>query len=313
MMTNLLLVILAVGLLFVGADSLVRGAASLADRLGLSALAIGLTVVAFGTSAPEVLVSVDAALGGRGDIAAGNVVGSNIFNIAMILGLTAVITPVAVASRLVKIDVPVMLLVSMGAAALMLDGTLGRLESGLLFAGIVVYTAFNFLLARGENVEVDALAAGFPVRGSLWRDGVAVVVGLVLLVFGAHLLVENAAELARLWGLSEAVIGLTIVAAGTSVPELATSVVAAVRRQADIAIGNVVGSNVFNLLCILGVAGLVRPLEFPALSRVDLVVMLLVAAALLPMIHTARTIQRSEGWVLLALFVGYMAWLLVWA
>ncbi len=312
MSTHLLLLLLGLVLLYFGADGLIRGASSMALRLGITPLVVGLTVVAFGTSAPEMIVSAKAAYQNQGGIAVGNVVGSNIFNIAVILGLSAAIRPLSVQLQLIKFDAPIMIGVSLICVVLFADGMLDRLEAGLLFAGIVIYTVANVVMARLEtNAEVTTeFAEGTPHRtkGPLF-DALLMIGGLALLVTGARFLVNASVEIARLWGVSEAVIGLTIIAAGTSMPELATSIVAAMRRQADIAIGNVVGSNIFNILSILGVAGLVKPLQTGGVNKVDFGMMIGISALLLPLMMTGRNVSRAEGWTLVAIYGGYLYWL----
>ncbi|HMO03539.1 MAG TPA: calcium/sodium antiporter [Kiritimatiellia bacterium] len=301
-------------LLYFGADWLVRGSSRLALRAGVAPLVVGLTIVAFGTSAPELVVSTKAALNGQGGIAIGNVIGSNIFNIAVILGLSAVIRPLVVQSQLVRFDMPVMIGVSLVCWWLFSDGTLVRWEAGLLFAGIVAYTGWNIVMARRERAPVvlDEFAAAAPTgakEGSAGKDLLLILGGLVLLVAGSRFLVDAAIQMARIWGVSEAVIGLTIVAAGTSLPELATSVIAAFRKQDDIAIGNVVGSNVFNILGILGVSGLVQPLDATGISTMDFSMMLLLAVMLWPLMQTGMRIIRWEGALLVAGYGAYLAWL----
>ncbi len=298
--------------LYFGAEWLVRGSAALALRLGMTPLLAGLTVVAYGTSSPELVVSLTAAANGQGAIAIGNVVGSNIFNIGFILGLTALITPLRVQSQLVKFDTPVMI----GVAAVFLvffrDGRLDRWEAALLLAGLAAYITLNVVLARrvtGQSGEL-ALAEDLPAPSAAWwKDAALIVGGLIVLVVGSRWFVRGAVDLARQLGLSEAVIGLTIVAAGTSLPELAASVVAAARKQADIAIGNIVGSNIYNVLAILGTSGLVAPLDGAGISRVDVWVMLGLSALLLPIAWTGHRLSRWEGALLLAIYGAYLAWL----
>lgn len=313
MALHLLLVALALGVLVAGAETLVRGAAALAVRAGISRLAIGLTVVAFGTSAPELVVSLKAALAGAGDLAVGNVVGSNIFNVAVILGLAALICPIPVHEQVVRLDAPIACAVSALFAWLLLDGALGRLEGVLMLSLLAAYTAFNLVLARRRVREGREDWSELPSSGGgggrLGRELMLVALGLGLLIAGASLLVTHAIALARLLGVGEAVIGLTIVAAGTSLPELATSLVAAWRRQADIAVGNVVGSNVFNLLGILGASSTVTPLTSAGVGAGDLLAMFLLSLLLLPLLYTGRLLHRIEGLLLLAAYGGYLAWL----
>ena len=309
------LVYLALGmaLLIAGAELLVRGASRLALRFGISPLVIGLTVVAFGTSAPELAVSVQAGLAGQADIAVGNIVGSNIFNVLFILGLAALIVPLVVSQQLIRLDVPLMIAVSLLFWIMALDGRIGRFDGLLLVAGIVAYTVFAIRQGRRESPAIqDEYAQEFgagAANGWLGRLPVQLALiagGLALLVLGATWLVDSAVAIARVLGVSEVVIGLTIVAAGTSLPEVATSIVAALRGERDIAVGNVVGSNLFNLLGIGGIAALVTPggLEVAAsLVRLDLPVMAAVAFACLPIFAIGHRIARWEG----ALFVGYYA------
>jgi cation:H+ antiporter len=299
-------------LLYFGADGLVKGSASLALRMGVTPLVVGLTVVAFGTSAPEMVVSTKASYLGQGSMALGNVVGSNILNLAVILGLSALIRPMAVKVQLIRFDTPIMIAVSVLGWLLVRDGSLSRPEAALLFAGIVAYTVLNVVMARRETSrEVAAeFAEGTPhTSRNIALDLLFIFGGLALLVLGARLFVTASVELARLWGVSEAVIGLTIIAAGTSLPELATSLVAAARKQEDIAIGNIVGSNVFNILAILGVSGLVRPIAADGMTAVDFGVMIGTAALLLPLLRTRMLLERWEGGLYLAVYAGYLWWL----
>lgn len=307
--------------LILGADWLVRGASRLAAKVGISPLVVGLTVVAFGTSAPEMAVSVQSSLAGQADIAVGNVVGSNIFNILLILGISAVITPLIVQQQLIRLDVPLMIGVSFLIYFMSLDGVIGRLEAGLLFLGVVVYTVFLVIQSRREKnreveLEYEQEYAGKGETG--WRSWIVniglVVVGLGLLVYGSDLLVDSAVSIARWLGLSELIIGLTIVAVGTSMPEVAASIAAAIKGERDIAVGNVIGSNLFNLLAVLGLGGLASPLGLPVSSSAiafDIPVMLAVAIATLPIFFTGRRIDRWEGWLFLGYYAAYTAYLIL--
>lgn len=312
MLTYWLWIIASLVLLYFGAEGLVRGSASLALRLGLTPLVVGLTVVAMGTSMPEVMVSVKATLAGRGDLAVGNVVGSNLFNIGVILALTALLAPVKVQFQLIKIDLPIMVAVSLGMVALLWDGAVGRLEGAVLFGGLIAYIAGNIWLARRtatKEVEKE-FQEGVPAQsGSVFMDVVFILGGLGVLALGARLLTDNSVALARSFGVSEAVIGLTIVAAGTSVPELAASIVAALKKEPDIALGNVIGSNIFNILGILGIASLVAPLTAPDISRFDLWSMVAIAAALIPILWSGLRVTRLEGAALFAAYCGYIYFL----
>jgi cation:H+ antiporter len=298
-------------LLTAGAEALVRGSSALARRLGLTPLVVGLTVVAFGTSAPELVVSLEAAVGGQGDLALGNVVGSNIFNVGVILGLTALICPVAVSLPVIRFDTPVMIAVSLLGVGLVALGTVPRAAGLGLLLLIVAYTVFNIREAKRQaQAEAAAGSAEAPAMpSSISLDLLFIAGGLGMLVLGSHLLIASATALARALNVSEAVIGLTVVAAGTSMPELATSVAAALRRQPDIAVGNVVGSNIFNILGILGTAATVRPLSAPGIGLRDAWVMLAFAVAVLPLFWTGRRLLRWEGVLLLAGYGGYL-WVL---
>jgi cation:H+ antiporter len=317
-------VTLGIGLLTLGAEALVRGAAGLAERLGLSPLVIGLTVVAFGTSMPEVAVSLGSAWIGDSGVALGNVLGSNIFNVLVVLGGAAVIRPLVVDRRLVRLDVPVMVGTAVLVLTLSLDGKVGQVDGVVLLTLGVMYT---LVVVRAERsiegagrpadaapaTPVDAQAAiatggatGTPSQ-ILW-----IAVGLVLLVVGARLVVTGAGAVARALGVSDLVIGLTVVAAGTSLPELATSFVATLRNQRDIAVGNVVGSNVFNALFVLGAAALAEPggVPVPEGARTfDLPVMVGVSVACLPIFFTGWTVSRREGWLFLGYYGAYLLYL----
>jgi cation:H+ antiporter len=306
---NLFLLIVGLGLLVAGAESLIQGGAALARRLGLKPLVIGLTVVAFGTSAPEMVVSVAGSLKGQGDIALGNVVGSNIFNVGVILALAAIIAPVHVRLSLLKLDAPLVVVVSLAAVGLAAFNTIPRWGGGLLLALLIAYTVFSVRLARRQaDAEIDReFERGVPSKmRSGWVEVALLLGGLGLLVVGSRLLVNSTIVLARALGAGEAVIGLTIVAAGTSMPELATSVVAAYRGQSDIAVGNVIGSNLFNILGILGLATTLRPLHAPGIGPLDLWMMVVFAVAALPLLWTGRKLQRWEGALLLGGYAAYL-------
>jgi cation:H+ antiporter len=309
---DVLLLLLALALLTGGADFLVKGSGSLARRLSLTPLVIGLTVVAFGTSSPELAVSLDAAVTGHGDMVLGNVVGSNIFNVGIILGLTAVICPVAVSLPLIRFDGPVMIAASLLCVGLVGYGTIQRTVGMLLVSSLIIYIGLNIRKAKRQSGEVAAAAeAEMPsITKSIYRDILLTGGGLGLLALGSHLLVASAIGISRLLNVSEAVIGLTVVAAGTSMPELATSLLAAIRRHPDIAVGNVVGSNIFNILGILGISSAVRPLSAPGVGMREAWAMLAFAVAAMPLLWTGRRLMRWEGAVLL---LGYGAYLwMVW-
>ncbi|MCQ4288690.1 calcium/sodium antiporter [Pseudomonas stutzeri] len=298
-------------LLVLGAEALVRGASQLAARFGISPLIIGLTVVAFGTSAPETAVSVQAAMSGSGDIAVGNVIGSNIANILLILGLSALVAPLLVSRQLVRLDVPVMIGAGVLTFALAWNGRVSRLDGCILLVFLLLYTAFLIIASRREKKRerLDEFAIEYGPAGQPkplgWLIQLSMVLlGLILLVAGSNLLIDGAVALARALGLSELVIGLTVIAVGTSMPELATSLLAVYRGQRDIAVGNVVGSCIFNLLLVLG-AGAVVSAEGLSISpnalAFDFPVMLAVFGACLPIFFSGYRINRWEG----AMFFGY--------
>ncbi len=319
-MTNLLLFAAGLVGLVIGATLLVRGASKLALSFGISPLVVGLTIVAFGTSAPEVAVSVGAVLDGKTDLAVGNVVGSNIFNVLFILGLSALITPLVVDRQLIRQEVPIMLGVSLLLLAVGLDGRIGLFDAALLVVLMVGYTVFLIVQSRragqvaaGDDevptVDYSAWDAKLPAQLGL------IAVGLVALVLGSEGLVTASVAFAKQMGVSDVVIGLTIVAAGTSMPEVATSIAAALKGERDIAVGNVVGSNIFNILGCLGIsglaaggAGLVLP---PSVLTFDIWVMLAVALACLPVFISGREIARWEGGLFLAYYVAYVAYLIL--
>ncbi|MFZ5491391.1 MAG: calcium/sodium antiporter [Pseudomonadota bacterium] len=316
-MQTVLLLIVGLILLVGGAELLIRGAVRLAMATGLSPLVVGLTVVAFGTSAPELAISIDAALSGTPAIAVGNVVGSNIANVLLILGLSALVAPLLVARQLIRLDVPLMLAVSVLVMLMALDGRIGRLEGVSLVLGAVAYTALVLRLARREPAAASADAEELPGASApavWWRDLALVLVGLLLLVVGARALVAAAVAIALGFGVSELVVGLTVVAVGTSLPEIAASAVAALRGQTEMAVGNVVGSNIFNLLAVLGASSAVAAGGLPvsaAARTFDLPVMTAVAFACLPIFFTGHRIARWEGGLFLAYYVAYTAYLLL--
>jgi len=312
---NLALLLAGLLLLFFGGEALVRGAAALARRVGISPLVVGVTVVAFGTSAPEAVVSSTAMLNGQDDIAVGNIVGSNVFNVLFILGLCALVRPLAVAQQLVFRDVPVMVAVSLLFWLLSLDGRLSMVEGVLFLAGLALFSFDAVRTSRRESATIAAeYEAGVPPGSG--RVGVAllnVALGLGLLVLGSRWLVASATTLAQAMGIDETVIALTIVAAGTSMPEVATSVVATLRGQRDIAVGNVIGSNVFNLLGILGLSALVgRDIAIsPAFENFDTPFMVAVALVCLPLLARRHEISRWQGAFFLATYVAYVSYLIL--
>jgi cation:H+ antiporter len=319
MLTHAIFFVLGLLALVAGAEALVRGASKIALSLGVSSLVVGLTIVAFGTSAPEVAVSVGAALSGATDIAVGNVVGSNIFNVLFILGASALIAPLVVHSQIIRQEVPIMIGASLLLLVVVLDGRLGAWDSALFLALLAVYTFFLIRQSRAETKEIRDEYDGAVRREGGWDSHWAVqigliVVGLALLVLGSNWLVDAAVAFARAFGVSDLVIGLTIIAAGTSMPEVATSITAAIRGERDIAVGNVVGSNTFNILGCLGVSGLAGGQGLgiaPAVMNFDIWVMLAVALACLPVFVAGREIGRGKGALFLAYYAAYVAYLIL--
>ena len=314
---TLLLLLAGFALLLAGAELLVRGASLLAAAFAIPPLVIGLTVVAFGTSAPELAVSLRAALDGRADIALGNVVGSNIFNVLLILGLSALITPLAVSRKLVRLEVPLMIGASLLLVPLGWNGRIGRGEGAVLVVLGVAYTLFQ--VREGRRAEPGSETPGRGAEretAGCWRYGALVAVGLGLLTLGSRWLVDGATALARSLGLSELVIGLTVIAAGTSLPEVATSVLASLRRQRDLAVGNVVGSNLFNILWVLGLAAAVSERGVavaPSAWRFDIPVMVAAAIACLPIFFTGYVIARWEGGLFFGYYLAYTVFLVLTA
>jgi len=322
MSTHVLFFSLGLAALVAGAELLVRGASRIALLLGISPLVVGLTIVAMGTSSPEVAVSVGAVVHGNTDIAVGNVVGSNILNVLLILGVSALITPLAVQSQVIRQEVPIMIGASLILSVLVLDGRLGRVESALLLSMFVIYVVFLVRQSRAETAATaDELESAARRRRSDWDSHWAVqmlliVAGLALLVVGSNWLVDAAVVFARALGVSDLVIGLTVIAAGTSMPEFATSTMAAIRGERDIAVGNVIGSNIFNILGCLGLSGVVSSSGLRISSGVlnlDLWVMLAVAVACLPVFMLRRQIGRRRGLLFVALYAAYTVYLVVGA
>ena len=311
-MPELMIAIYIIGgliLLYFGANWLVQGAITLALHLGLSPLIVGLTVVALGTSVPEALVSIQAAIGHQGGIALGNVIGSNILNIALILGLSAFFNPLKVDSHLVKADVPLLAGATFMLVVLLEDFHISRMEGAFLLLCIVGYVAGNIMTVKRTSPEenkIEGVEVPEDHSKNLWRDISFLFIGLIALAFGSNFLVTGAVDLARIWGLSEALIGLTIVSIGTGTPEMATALMAAYRKRSDLAIGNAVGSNLFNIMFVLGIAALVAPLDGKGISSIDLYVMLGVTILLLPTVWTGRILDRKEGFLFLAIYVGYL-------
>jgi cation:H+ antiporter len=310
------LIFLALGLilLIAGANLLVKGASKISEQLGISSLIIGLTVVAFGTSAPELAVSVNSVISNQPEIAIGNVVGSNIFNVLFILGLSALITPLIVSKQLIRLDVPLMIGFSVLVWIMALNGVLSRLEGIALVIIFISYVVFLIYQGRKDHIspEPDSKAP----ENKWFINILFIVVGLILLVAGSNWLVESAVSIAQKFGVSELVIGLTIIAAGTSMPEVVTSVVASIKGERDIAVGNIVGSNIFNLVCILGITAIISPLGVEiseSLLEFNLPVMAVVAFACLPIFFSENLIARWEGGLLFIYYIIYTIFIILMA
>lgn len=313
MLVHLMMVLGGLVLLPLGAKGLVRGSTGIALRLGVTALVVGLTIVAFGTGSPELVLGIQAAARGDSGIALGNVIGSNISNIALVLGLAAVVRPMRVRSELVRREVPIMIAVTLMLVTLLSDGWLSRLDGVFLLLGAVLYTVLAYTAAKRAGVSPvaeefdDAYANGRPALA----DWMSIIVGLVALLGGAQLLLQGGVFLASAFGISQVVVGLTVVAIGTSLPELATSVAAAAREEADVAFGNVIGSNVLNILAVLGATAIVRPFAVQGLHATDLAVFVLSAVILLPLLRRGWVLDRREGGLLLCGYVVYIVTMLV--
>ena len=299
-------------LLYFGADWLVKGAVTISLKFGLSPLIVGLTVVALGTSLPEALVSIQATLDNQGGIALGNVIESNILNIALILGLSSLLQPLKVDSHLVKADVPILVGASFLLIVLLEDFHISRMEGALLLLGIVFYVTGNIMTVKRTSPaedQIEGMEVPEDPSKNLLRDIGFLILGLIALALGSNFLVEGSVDLARIWGLSEALIGLTIVSIGTGTPELATALMAAYRQTADIAIGNAVGSNIFNIFFVVGLAGLIAPIEATGINSSDLYVMFGLTFLLLPTVWTGMVLDRKEGFLFVAIYVAYIYYL----
>ncbi len=300
-------------LLGVGADSVLRAASGIALRFGIPPFIVGLTIVGFGTSAPELAVNLSAAWQGRSDVALGNIVGSNIANVGLILGLSALFVPLAVHMRLLRVETPLVIAAGAVLWLLAVDGRLGRIDAAILLTAFVAFIVYALRSSGSEPVAVQQeLATAAGSQAPAWINALRFVLGLAVMVYGADLMVDSAVSIARMAGLSELLIGLTIIAIGTSIPELATSLLAALRRQNDIAVGNVLGSCLFNLLLVLGATSMLLPMAVPgSLLQIEIPVMIAFSILLYPMIVRDLCIRRGEGAFLL---VGYLAFLglLVW-
>ncbi|MGB0893179.1 MAG: calcium/sodium antiporter [Parashewanella sp.] len=292
-------------ILTLGAEVLVRGASSIALKLGVTPLIIGLTIVAFGTSAPELAVSLKSAIAGNSGIALGNVIGSNIANVGLILAITALIRPIKVQSQIIKRDVPLMIFVTLLFWGLLLDGELGFIDGAILTSVLIGYLVYSYIDAKKTgNIEEIPEGNYHPIISIVF-----ILSGIGMLVGGGIVFVDGAVDLAKLFGISEIIIGLTVVAIGTSMPELATSVVAALKGESDIALGGVVGSNMFNILAVLGLTSVIHPISGDGVELIDFGVMLLLALIMLPFAYSGMRISRREGFILLLIYLSYNAYL----
>lgn len=305
---NLILVGVGLAMLFFGAEWLVKGSVTIANKLRMSQLVIGLTIVAFGTSTPELAVSISSATKGISDVALGNVVGSNIANIGLILGLSAFIAPIAVSRKTLRKEVPLMIGISFLLLAVSIDGSISFYDGILFVGGILIFTIFSYKTTRKEVVET--VISNEKNDSSFSKSIILIVIGLILLTVGAFFTVDNAVIIAKEIGLSERIIGLTLVAVGTSLPELITSIVAAKRGHTDISVGNILGSNIFNILAILGISSSITAISVNDSMWTDYVFMILFAVILLPIIKTGLKIGKIEGILLVAGYVGYTAFLI---
>ncbi len=311
MLLSVLYILVGIVMLLWGADRLTEGAVGVAERLRIPQFVIGLTIVAIGTSMPEFCVSFVSALKGTADLAVGNVVGSNIFNSLLIVGITAMVAPMTILKNTVRLDIPFALLASVMLAAFCYDGELTRLDAGILFGLFLVFMYITLHHAKKGKKEQEV---GIEERGKkmpAWKMVVLILVGLACLILGSNAFVDGATKVAVALGISDAVIGLTVVAMGTSMPELATSVVAARKGNSGIAIGNVLGSNVFNILLVIGLTGVINPMHIQGITWIDLSMLILSMVLLLLFSYTKYTIARWEGVVLTILFVGYMTWVVM--
>ena len=306
MWAQVLLLIFGIVVVLKSADWLTNGAVGLATKLGISQIVIGLTIVAIGTSMPEFFVSIVSAIKGTPDLAVGNIVGSNIFNVLLIVGVAATVAPIAIQRATVRRDIPIAIVASIMLTFMMLDDNISRIDALILFAAFI---AFIWITLRNSKNDANEKDASTEKVIPTWKSVLFIIFGLVGLVWGSNIFVDNASSLAHGWGISDAVIGLTIVDGGTSLPELATSAVAARKGDSGIAIGNVLGSNVVNILMILGLTGIISPMHIQNITYIDMAVMVISMALFWLFSFTKLRVERWEGCVLIACFLGYITWL----
>lgn len=307
---NFLLVGVGLAMLYFGAEWLIRGAISISNKFGVSQLVIGLTVVAFGTSTPELAVSVSSAIQGLSDVALGNVVGSNIVNIGAILGISAIISPIAVSKSTIKKEIPIMIGISFLLLAIILDGKIDFVDGALLVIGIIVFTGYSYRSSK-KDTDIETIQ-NYQVlqKNIISKSTIFIAAGLLLLTVGSFLTVDNAVIIGNSFGISELFMGLTVVAIGTSLPELITSIVAAKKGHADLSVGNIVGSNIFNIMAILGISSLISGITVSEQILIDVGIMLTFSLILIPIMRSGFIISRKEGMLLIAGYVGYVIFLL---
>lgn len=310
MWLQIVLFVVGIAVVLWGAGRLTDGAVGLAERMGMPQIVIGLTIVAMGTSMPEFFVSFMSAVNGTPDLAVGNVVGSNIFNALLIVGCAAAVMPIAILRNTVKKDIPFALISSVVLLMMCLDSSVSRLDAAILVGMFILFMVTTLKGAKGANDSVPEVSEDSRKPMGVGTAALWIIVGLACLILGSNVFVDNASAIAKSLGMSEALIGLTIVAGGTSLPELATSVVSARRGNSGIAIGNVLGSNVFNILMILGLTGLISPMQIQGITTADLSVMVVSMILLWYLSFTKYRIERWEGWLLVVFFVGYLSYLI---
>ncbi|HSL13726.1 MAG TPA: calcium/sodium antiporter [Nitrososphaeraceae archaeon] len=316
---NVLLVAVGLAMLFAGSEFLIRGSVKIAKRMHISQLVIGLTVVAFGTSTPELVVSINSALEGQADISLGNIIGSNIVNIGLILGLSAAIFPIAVHIKTIRREIPIMLAVSLIIIPISLDGTISQIDGAFLVISLIAFIYFSYRQSKKENTQIPLIIDDNRENSisnnlaftPLIKNIVFVIIGIILLYFGSSFTVDNAVSIANSLGISERIIGLTIIAIGTSLPELITSVGAARKKHTDLSIGNIIGSNNFNVLSILGISSLIIGIKVNFTIFIDYIVMIGFSAALIPVMKSGFIITKKEGYILVTAYLLYLGFLIM--
>lgn len=317
---NVLLVAVGLAMLFAGSEFLIRGSVKIAKRMHISQLVIGLTVVAFGTSTPELVVSINSALEGQADISLGNIIGSNIVNIGLILGLSAAIFPIAVHIKTIRREIPIMLAVSLIIIPISLDGTISQIDGAFLVISLIAFIYFSYRQSKKENTQIPLIIDDNRENSTtsnnlaftpLIKNILFVIIGIILLYFGSSFTVDNAVSIANSLGISERIIGLTIIAIGTSLPELITSVGAARKKHADLSIGNIIGSNIFNVLSILGISSLIIGIKVNFTIFIDYIVMIGFSAALIPVMKSGFIITKKEGYILVTAYLLYLGFLIM--